>query len=204
MNIDSNTILLIVILCFFIVLLTIIFLFSLISIKYVKKNNKNFFKRKKNDNQEFINLKVKNKFANELISTLEYLQNEKIGALIVLSNKDDLDFFIKNGFQINCKFSPELLICIFNNKRSALHDGAIIIKDMNILSVSSYLPMTKSLVDVKYGARHRAAIGMTERNDSLVFVVSETTGMISYAIDGKLYNFSKNNFDNINMILKYI
>lgn len=138
-----------------------------------------------------IELKI---FANSLVNALSIMGNEKVGALIVVAQKDDLKAFENNGYQIQGSFSPEFTMSIFSNKKSALHDGAMIIdENFNIATVSAYIPMTKNIIDVKYGARHRAAVGMSEVTDALVFVVSETTGLISYAKNGSLSTLSKDN-----------
>ena len=77
-------------------------------------------------------------------------------------------------------FFPEFVYSVFYNHESALHDGAMILRNLRIASLSSYLPVSKRLLPVKYGSRHRAAFGIAERTDALAFVVSETTGTISF------------------------
>ena len=81
---------------------------------------------------------------------------------------------------------------IFYDK-TALHDGAVIIKNDQIAAAACYLPVSdNNAIDPKYGTRHRAAIGLTEETDAIAVVVSEETGKISMAIDGKLYsNYDK-------------
>lgn len=191
-----NTILLVfTILTLLVSFLTIsIILFN--SRKYKPKGKKinskkiRWFSRKQKNNYQ-IELKI---FANSLVNALSIMGSEKVGALIVVSQKDDLKSYEKNGYQIHGLFSPEFTMSIFSNKKSALHDGAMIIdENFNIATVSAYLPMTKNIIDVKYGARHRAAIGMSESCDALVFVVSETTGLISYAKNGVLTTLTKDN-----------
>lgn len=140
-------------------------------------------------NQDSIN---KYNFVKSLVNALTIMSNEKIGALIAVEKKDNIDIYGKNGYRINGAFSPEFAMSIFSNKKSALHDGAMIVKNNEIIAVSAYLPMTKNIIDVKYGARHRAALGMSERTDAIVFVVSETTGLISVAMNGTLSTFDRN------------
>ncbi len=174
----------------------IVFIVIFNSRKYkLSKGSKSFknikwFNRKQINNYQ-IELKI---FANSLVNALSIMGSEKIGALIVVSQKDDLKSFEKNGYQIQGIFSPEFAMSIFSNKKSALHDGAMIVdQNFNIASVSTYLPMTRNIIDVKYGARHRAAIGMSEASDAIVFVVSETTGLISYAKNGVLKTLARDN-----------
>lgn len=133
-----------------------------------------FFKiKKKQDTNVLI------EFINNLSSTLSKMSKDKTGALIVIENKDNLAAYINIGNRIDSPFSPELVVSIFYNKLSALHDGAMIIRNWRIISLSSYLPVTKKIVSVEYGARHRAAIGICERYDCFSFVVSETSGNIT-------------------------
>lgn len=133
-----------------------------------------FFKIKKKQD-----MKILIEFINNLASVLSKMSKEKIGALIVIENKDNLASYINIGNRIDSPFSPELVVSIFYNKLSALHDGAMIIRNWRIISLSSYLPVTKKIVSVEFGARHRAAIGICERYDCFSFVVSETTGNIT-------------------------
>jgi diadenylate cyclase len=92
----------------------------------------------------------------------------------------------RNGIYLDAKVSYELIESIFN-KTSSLHDGAIIIVNGRILTASTILPVSSTTEIPNYfGTRHRAAIGATENGNSAVFVVSEETGSVSYAIGGKL------------------
>ena len=185
MNIESqNNILIIatfaiVVAIFFVTLITVIFLVSL----FLK--NQAQYKRKNKLDSEVYQKKL-SRFSDAMANALERLSIEKIGALIAVEKVDDISSFKSTGYEISGRFSPEFTISIFSNKKSALHDGAMLISDFGMVAVSTYLPMTKNTTDVKYGARHRAAIGMSELNDSIVFVVSETNGNISYASKGKI------------------
>jgi len=118
-------------------------------------------------------------FVNNLASVLAKMSADKIGALIVIENKDSLTPYINIGNKVDATFFPEFVTSIFYNKKSPLHDGAIIVRNLRIASLSSYLPMTKKLVKVEYGARHRAAFGICEKFDCFAFVVSETNGNIT-------------------------
>lgn len=129
-------------------------------------------------------------FIGNLTSTLARLSTDKVGALIVLQNRDSLNKYIEVGNKVDAAFFPELIYTVFYNHQSPLHDGAIILKNLRIASISSYLPISKRILDVKFGARHRAAFGITEATDATAFVVSETTGKISCMYMDNLYSLS--------------
>ncbi|MDR3257484.1 MAG: diadenylate cyclase [Mycoplasmataceae bacterium] len=133
-----------------------------------------FTKKSQNDDVKFLL-----NFFNNLSSTLVKLSVDKVGALIVVENKDSLTPYINIGNKVDSAFFPEFVTSIFYNHKSALHDGAMIIRNWRIASLSSYLPMTKKIVNVEYGARHRAAFGICEKYDCFAFVVSETNGNIT-------------------------
>ena len=83
--------------------------------------------------------------------------------------------------------SPSLLESIFY-PGNPLHDGAVLVRENQIVSAANVLPLTKTVISgKKLGTRHRAAIGLSEQSDALVLVVSEETGKISFAFGGKLY-----------------
>ena len=120
-------------------------------------------------------------FINDLASTLAKMSYDKVGALIVVENKDNLKKYIDLGKRVDVKFFPEFVTSVFYNHKSPLHDGAMIVRNLRIISLSSYLHMTSRIVDVQYGARHRAAFGICEYYDCFAFVVSETNGNITFA-----------------------
>jgi diadenylate cyclase len=165
-----------------VLLLVIVLVFS---VPKIRKNTKKviirIFKR-----SIFSSRESRIEFSEKLSNTLFKLSEDKVGAIITVESNEPMDEYIQIGHEINAKFSPELVYCVFYNKKSPLHDGAIIVRDGNIVSISSYFPTSSSSVDVNYGARHRAAIGISELNDSVTFVVSETSGNISIARNGKL------------------
>ncbi len=112
--------------------------------------------------------------------------NNKTGALIVFERDALLNEIARTGTQLNSETSVSLLGNIFFNK-APLHDGACIIRNGKILAAGCILPLTQSLnVSQSLGTRHRAAIGMSEETDAAIVVVSEETGAISLALDGKL------------------
>ena len=126
----------------------------------------------------------------EIEQALVFLSKNKIGALITFEKKDSLSEYVEKGIKIDGKISKELLISILN-KNSPIHDGSIIISKGRIQSCSSFFPSVNKKMESRFGARHRAAIGLTASVDALVLVVSETTGTISYALRGVLKQFDK-------------
>jgi diadenylate cyclase len=114
------------------------------------------------------------------------LSRNKIGALIVIEQQSGLKEFIESGTQISGILSAELLLAIFNN-RSPLHDGAVIVRENVIEAAGCFLPLAEQVLsERRIGTRHRAAVGLTEQTDAVVVVVSEETGSISIARQGKL------------------
>jgi len=120
----------------------------------------------------------------ELVNACQILSASSTGALIVICNNGELAQYIQTGTQIDGKISSRLIENIFFNK-SPLHDGAMIIASDKIKAAGCILPASASPnLPSKYGLRHRAALGMSEETDSLVIVVSEESGKISYALKG--------------------
>ncbi len=122
-----------------------------------------------------------------------YLSKHKIGAIMTFERRDKLDNLIKNGSVLDAPVTYELLITIFY-PGTRLHDGAVVIRNDEIIAASVYYtPTTKPLIG-KYGSRHRAAIGISEICDAVTVVVSEETGRISIAYNGELEGYSPDNF----------
>lgn len=108
------------------------------------------------------------------------------GALIVIERHNSLAEYKRTGSSIDAVISPDMLCSIFY-KGTALHDGAVIIREGRIDSAACVLPMTSRVdIDSELGTRHRAAIGTTEVSDAIVIVVSEETGKISLSMEGEL------------------
>lgn len=123
----------------------------------------------------------------EIVTATSSLARQKIGALMIFEQKIGLNDIVDSGTKLNADISSGLLINIFI-PNTPLHDGAVIIKDYSIIAAGCFLPLTdNNLLSKDIGTRHRAAIGMTEKSDSIALIVSEETGYISYAIDGRLY-----------------
>jgi diadenylate cyclase len=126
----------------------------------------------------------------DLTAILNAVQNfhiRQIGALIVFERSVGLKNIIESGTVIEAEISTSLLLTIFTNK-TPLHDGAIIIKNDQIVAAGCFLPLSETTqISQDLGTRHRAALGLAEESDALIIVVSEETGRISLAYDGKLY-----------------
>jgi len=114
------------------------------------------------------------------------LSRNKYGALIVIEQQTGLKEFVESGTTLNAELSAELLLSIFV-PRSPLHDGAVIVRENVVEAAGCFLPLAEqSLAERRVGTRHRAAIGLSEQTDAVVIVVSEESGAISVARDGKL------------------
>ncbi|SHO60528.1 diadenylate cyclase CdaA [Algoriphagus zhangzhouensis] len=140
-----------------------------------------FFWRKK-DNESF-NI-------TPIIDASKTLAGSNTGALMVISRSTELKFYAESGDILDAELSKRLLVSIFN-KYSPLHDGAVIIHNGKIKAARCILPVTEREVPAQFGLRHRAGIGMSEATDSIILIVSEETGQISMAKNGKiLHNMS--------------
>ncbi len=124
-------------------------------------------------------------FLETLAQSVYRMSERRIGALIVLENQDNLDEVTQNAIRINAEFSPELLESIFSTT-TPLHDGAVIMRETNILAASAILPLAEDTRQITraMGTRHRAGLGMSQQSDALIIVVSEETGRVSVAREG--------------------
>jgi diadenylate cyclase len=121
-----------------------------------------------------------------IIQTLERLSEVHIGALIAVEQAIQLHDVVESGVLVDCEATPEMLETIFfpNN---AIHDGGVIIRGDRIAYAACIFPLTQRQdLNKSLGTRHRAAIGLTEETDAVVVVVSEETGLVSYAYKGQL------------------
>jgi diadenylate cyclase len=121
-----------------------------------------------------------------IVQTVERLAEVKIGALIAIEQSIQLYEAVEPGIVVDCEATPEMLEAIFfpNN---AIHDGGVIIKGDRIAYAACIFPLTQRQdLNKSLGTRHRAAIGLSEETDAVIVVVSEETGMISYAYKGHL------------------
>lgn len=126
---------------------------------------------------------------NEIIDSVSSMSRKKIGALIVIERYIGINDIIETGTFLDAQINSQLISNIFFPK-SPLHDGAMIIKNMRICAAGCLLPLSQNkFISKDLGTRHRAAMGMTESSDALIIVVSEETGAISMAHEGKLHRF---------------
>lgn len=112
------------------------------------------------------------------------LGEKRMGAIIVVERETGLEEYIDTGVKVDALCSTKLLLSIFY-PNSALHDGATIIREDRAVAASATLPLSDQM-DGFHGTRHRAALGITERTDAVAVVVSEETGQISIAANGRV------------------
>ncbi|MBN2478748.1 MAG: diadenylate cyclase CdaA [Parachlamydiales bacterium] len=125
------------------------------------------------------------KFLDSLSNSVYRLAEKRIGGLIALENEDSLEEYAQKAVILNADFSSELLETIFATT-TPLHDGAVIIRERTILAAASILPLAEdsSHLNKSMGTRHRAGLGLSTAQDSLVIIISEETGRVSIARDG--------------------
>lgn len=127
--------------------------------------------------------------SNEIVEAVASLSRQKIGALLVFERETGLNEVVDTGTRIDGKISSGLLINIFI-PNTPLHDGAVIIREDRIKAAGCFLPLTDNMnLSKEIGTRHRAALGITERSDSIAIIVSEETGIISMAENGILTRY---------------
>lgn len=127
------------------------------------------------------------KTINELVKACFDMGEVRTGALIVIEQNIRLSEYERTGINVDAVLTSQLLINIFEHN-TPLHDGAVIIRGNRIVSATCYLPLTDSMdIGKELGTRHRAAVGISEVSDSLTIIVSEETGAVSLAKDGRLY-----------------
>ncbi len=118
--------------------------------------------------------------------SVSYMAKRRIGALISIERDTGLTDYIETGIKMNADMTSELLINIFI-PNTPLHDGAVIVQRDQIAAAACYLPLSESaFISKELGTRHRAALGLSEVTDAIVIIVSEETGAISIAEDGKI------------------
>ncbi len=134
----------------------------------------------------------KQRVVTEVVRAVEDMAERKHGALIVFEGSTGLADAVERGVPLNSILSTELLTTIFYPNTS-LHDGAVIIRGDTVAAASCVLPLTqRELSDSQLGTRHRAAIGITEQSDAMTVVVSEETGSISVARNGRILRLDSN------------
>jgi diadenylate cyclase len=125
----------------------------------------------------------------ELVRGIQILVKLKYGALIVIERETGVSDYIETGVSLDSVVSAELLINIFV-PNTPLHDGAAVIRGDRIAAAGCFLPLSENpYLNKQLGTRHRAALGISENSDAIAIVVSEETGTVSLAQDGKLVRF---------------
>ena len=122
----------------------------------------------------------------EIVVAATMLSTQKIGAIVAVEREIGLRNYIESGIPLDAMLTYDLLVTIFR-PGSPLHDGAVILQDNRVAAAACFLPLTVNpRVSRELGTRHRAAIGLTEEGDAVAVVVSEETGQISLALDGRI------------------
>ncbi len=125
----------------------------------------------------------------ELITAVQNMAKQDIGALIIITPSTVDQHILESGTLVNATLTAPLIETLFHD-RTPLHDGALVVKGNKIISAGCFLPLTQdTTLPKELGTRHRAAIGITEESGVLAIVVSEETGIISVAKQGKLYRY---------------
>ncbi|MDR3335173.1 MAG: diadenylate cyclase CdaA [Treponema sp.] len=122
-----------------------------------------------------------------VVTAAEILSQQRRGALVVFPRRVNIKSIIETGTRLNAEISSTLIVTVFEFD-GPLHDGAMIVQNGRIAAAGCFLPLSEQQ-DIKksFGTRHRASLGMSEQSDAVVLVVSEETGAISIAFDGKLF-----------------
>jgi diadenylate cyclase len=122
----------------------------------------------------------------EIVVAATMLSSHKVGAIVAVEREIGLRNYIESGIPLDATLTYDLLVTIFH-PGSALHDGAVILQENRVAAAACFLPLTVNpRVSRELGTRHRAAIGLTEEGDAVAVIVSEETGSISVAIDGRI------------------
>ena len=126
------------------------------------------------------------KTINEIVKACMEMGKVKTGALIVVEQNQSLSEYERTGIEVDGIVTSQLIINIFE-KNTPLHDGAVIVRGNRITSATCYLPLSDNMaLSKELGTRHRAGVGISEASDSMTVIVSEETGKISVAYEGKL------------------
>ncbi|MBS7262493.1 MAG: diadenylate cyclase CdaA [Eubacteriales bacterium] len=134
------------------------------------------------------NILLYEKAVDELINAAQSLSKSKTGALIIIEGRTGLQDVEETGTRVDAVISSALLLNIFE-PNTPLHDGAVIVKKDRVSSAGCFLPLSQNVMDKELGTRHRAGMGISEESDALVIIVSEETGIISLAEDGKMTRY---------------
>lgn len=121
----------------------------------------------------------------ELIKAIVILSSNNYGALIVIGRSSGLREYIETGQIITANINSKLLVNIFTPK-APLHDGAVIISGNKIVAAACTLPILEEVMDLSLGTRHKAALSLSSQTDAICLIVSEETGAVSLALNGRL------------------
>lgn len=121
----------------------------------------------------------------EILKAVVVLSSNTYGALIVINRTTGLREYIETGQILSANLNSKLLVNIFTPK-APLHDGAVIISGNKIVSAAATLPLSDDVVDLSLGTRHKAALSLSGQTDALCLIVSEETGAVSLAVNGRL------------------
>lgn len=139
------------------------------------------------DSQKGKNERYTEKSIQAIVKATYDMARVKTGALIVVEKEIQCREYERTGIPIDAEISSQLIVNIFEHN-TPLHDGAVLVRDNRIVAATCYLPLSNNLqVSKELGTRHRAGLGISEVSDSLTVIVSEETGFVSLAYDGKLY-----------------
>lgn len=142
---------------------------------------------------EKISLKI-----DEVVSACSYFSKTRTGALMVFERTNNLDFIKNTGDHMNLQINQPILESIYF-KNGPLHDGAVVISGNVIVATRVVLPISNKKMPSRFGLRHRAAVGISERTDAVCLVVSEETGAVTYVKDNYFQGFK--NMDELKKIL---
>ena len=135
--------------------------------------------------RDAIEREVGTQWADDVVMACKNMSDQKVGALIIVQHEDEVEPLTNNGCHIDAVVSRQLVEQIFV-KNTPLHDGAMIIRDGRITVAAAYLPIsTSNRIPTEWGTRHRSAIGISEKCDARVIIVSEETGAISTCHRGR-------------------
>lgn len=158
-----------------------------------------------NDVHVFEDKEKMDEVISQILNAVFNLSESKTGALIIIEQRTKLEDIMKTGTKIDGEVSGALLENIFV-VNTPLHDGATIIRSNRIAAAGCFLPLSSNYdISKKLGTRHRAGLGMSENSDALVIIVSEETGVVSLAINGKITrNYTKDKLKDILFRIIYI
>ena len=138
------------------------------------------------DNSRKVEETLTDRTIGELVKACFDMGEVKTGALIVIEQNELLTDYIRTGINVDAILTSQLLINIFEHN-TPLHDGAVIVRENRIVAATCYLPLSDNMeLSKQLGTRHRAGVGISEQTDSVTIIVSEETGQVSVAQNGRL------------------